>query len=86
MRYEINVPERLVAGLNKVVGRYNADNGTDYDVAGWLQLHVLEIAVQDDLLAEQQKLAAQAQRDVAAGVQALRDRLTAADETEEVLS
>jgi hypothetical protein len=82
----IEVPDRLVPGLNKVVGRYNADNGTDYDVAAWLQLHTLEIAVQDDLLAEQQRLAVQAQEDVAAGVRALRERLTAPDTAEEVLS
>jgi hypothetical protein len=80
MKYEIDIPEKLVAGLNKVVGRYNANNGTDYDVAGWLQLHALEIAVQDELAAEQERLTRQAQEDVAAGVAALRDRLTAAEE------
>lgn len=79
MKYTIEIPDRLVVGLNKVVGRYNADNGTAYDVAGWLQLHTLEIAVQDELVAEQQKLVKQAEVDVAAAVGSLRDRLTAAD-------
>lgn len=83
MFVSIEVPDRLVPGLNKVVGRYNADNGTDYSVAEWLQLHTLEICVQDELLAEQQRLAVQAQEDVAAGVKALRERLTAPDEIAE---
>lgn len=80
MDYVIKVPDRLVVGLNKVVGRYNADNGTAYDVVGWLQLHTLEIAVQDELVAEQQKLVKQAEADVAAAVGVLRDRLTAPEE------
>lgn len=79
MDYTITIPDRIVPGLNRVVGRYNADNGTAYDVPGWLQLHTLEIAVQDELVAEQQKLIKQAEADVASAVAALRDRLTAAD-------
>lgn len=79
MDYVIKVPDRLVAGLNKVVGRYNAGNGTAYSVPEWLQLHTLEMAVQDELVEEQQKLVKQAEVDVAAAVGALRDRLTAPD-------
>ena len=77
MEYVIKVPNGIVPGLNKVVGAYNAQNGTAYDVRGWLELHAQEIAVQDALLAEQQRLAAQAEKDVQAAVAALRDRLTA---------
>jgi hypothetical protein len=77
MDYVITVPGRLVVGLNKVVGRYNADNGTAYSVPEWLQLHTLEIAVQDELVAEQQKLVKQAEADVAGALVLLRDRLTA---------
>jgi hypothetical protein len=80
MKYEIDVPDKLVPGLNKVVGRYNADNGTALDVSGFLQLHTLEIAIQDELSVEQQRLTQQAQEDVAAGIAALRDRLTAPEE------
>lgn len=76
-KYTQNVPARLVGGIRKIVGRYNADNGTELTVAAWLQLHVLELAVQDELIAAQQQLAEQAQKDVAAGMLALRDRLTA---------
>lgn len=77
MKYTLEIPDGLVAGLNKVVGRYNASNGTSYDAAGWLQLHALEIAVQDELLAEQQRLTAQAAEDVAVAVLAYRERLVA---------
>ena len=76
-KYTQNVPARLIGGLRKVVGRYNADNGAELTVAEWLQLHVLEIAVQDELQAEHKRLTEQAQSDVAAGLLALRDRLTA---------
>jgi hypothetical protein len=79
MEYTITIPDKLVPGLNKIVGRYNAEQGTDLSVAGWLQLHALEIAVGDQLAAEQQRLARQAEADVQAAVVALRDRLTAAD-------
>jgi hypothetical protein len=82
-KYTQNVPARLIGGLRRVVGRYNADQGAELTVAEWLQLHVLEIAVQDELGAEQQRLTEQAQKDVAAGVLALRDRLTAVDEATE---
>lgn len=82
-KYAQSVPVRLVPGLRKVVGQYNADNGTELTVGEWLQLHVLEIAVQDELVAEQKRLTEQAQRDVSAAVIALRDRLTAPDEATE---
>jgi hypothetical protein len=77
MQYVIEVPDRLVAGLNRVVGRYNAGTGRDFDVPTWLRVHVLELAVQDELVAEHTRLTQQAQEDVAAAVEALRDRLTA---------
>lgn len=79
MEYLIEVPERLVAGLNKVVGRYNADNGTAYAVGEWLQLHTLEIAIQDELAAEQQRLIKQAEADVAAALAAVRQWLTSGE-------
>jgi hypothetical protein len=82
-KYTQNVPARLIGGLRKIVGRYNADNGAELTVAEWLQLHVLEIAVQDELAAEHKRLTEQAQADVTAGVLALRDRLTAGYEAAE---
>jgi hypothetical protein len=82
MLYTIEVPDRLVAGLNRLVGRYNAGTGNALTVPEFLQLHVLELAVGDDLQAETERLQKQAQEDVAAAVLALRDRLTAPDDGE----
>ncbi len=79
-KYTQNVPARLVPGLRRIVGAYNAENGAELTVSEFLQLHVLELAVQQELVAEQQRLTEQAQRDLLAGVAALRDRLIAADE------
>lgn len=82
-KYTQDVPATLVGGLRRVVGRYNADNGAELTVVEWLQLHVLEIAVQDELAAEHKRLTEQAQKDVAAGVTALRNRLTAGGQATE---
>ncbi len=82
-KYTQNVPARLVPGLRRIVGQYNADNGSELTVVEWLQLHVLEIAVQDELAAEHKRLTEQAGRDVSAAVVALRDRLVANDEATE---
>jgi hypothetical protein len=76
-RFEIEIPDHLVPGLNKVVGRYNAETGHDWDAGRWLREHVLELAMQDELNAEGARLTAQAQRDVQAGLEALRMRLAA---------
>jgi hypothetical protein len=76
-KYEIEIPDGLVPGLNKLVARYNADAGTDMSVADWLRMHVTELALVDELQAERQRLTAQAQRDVEVGLQALRDRIAA---------
>jgi len=73
--FEIAIPDRLVGGLNKLVGRYNAENGTDWDAARWLREHVLELSMQDELQAEADRLKANAQRDLQAALAALRDRL-----------
>lgn len=73
--FEISIPDSLVGGLNKLVGRYNAENGTDWDVMRWLREHVLELSMQDELQAEADRLKANAQRDLQSALAALRDRL-----------
>jgi hypothetical protein len=64
----ISIPDGLLPGLNKLVGRYNGDQGTDWDVPRFLREHVLELAMQDEIAAEVNRLQAQAQRDVQAAV------------------
>lgn len=79
--YTIDIPDKLVPGLAKVVARYNADNGADLSVLDWVRTHVIEIALQDELATEQQRLVQQAQKDVAAAILAFKERLTAEGET-----
>jgi hypothetical protein len=75
--FVIDLSETQTDRLNELVGRYNADKGTDLTVQAWLELHAREIAIQDDLAAEHSRLARQAEADVAAALTALRDRLLA---------
>lgn len=73
--YTIDIPVKLVPGLNRLVARFNAHNGSDLSVQDWLRAHTLEIALQDDLAAEQQRLVRQANTDVAAALVAFKERL-----------
>jgi hypothetical protein len=73
--FTIELRERLVPGLQAVVGRHNADNGTALTVEDWLARHVAEIAIQDEFLAEQGRLAKQAQDDLEAALRSLRERI-----------
>jgi hypothetical protein len=73
--FTIELNGRMVTRLNRIVGRYNADNGTDMTLQAWLQLHIREIAIQEDLAAEHAALTKQAEADVSAAVRAAKDRL-----------
>jgi hypothetical protein len=73
--FTIELPDRLLPGLQAVVARHNADNGTALTVADWLNRHAAEVAAQDELLAEQQKLTKQAQEDLEAALRSLRERI-----------
>ncbi len=73
--FKISLADRLLPGLQAVVSRYNADNGAALTVEDWLTRHVAEVAAHDELLAEQQRLAKQAQDDLEAALRTLRDRL-----------
>jgi hypothetical protein len=79
-KFTIDLPERLLAGLQTVVTRHNADNGTTFTVESWLNRHVAEVAVQDELLIEQAKLAKHAQDDLEAALRAVRERLVSGEE------
>jgi hypothetical protein len=73
--FTIELNGHMVTRLNRIVGRYNADNGTGMTLQAWLQLHIREIAIQEDLAAEHAALTKQAEADVAAAVRAAKDRL-----------
>jgi hypothetical protein len=74
-QFTIELRERLVPGLQAVVARHNADNGTAITVEDWLARHVAEVAIQDEFLAEQGRLAKQAQDDLEAALRSLRERI-----------
>ncbi len=73
--YTLRLSPGIVTRLQALTARYNGDNGAQLTVEEWLLLHVREIAVQDELLAVAQALAAQAQKDVDAAIVAEKQRL-----------
>lgn len=81
--FTITLTDRHISKLNVTVARYNAEQGTALTLAEWLQLHNVEIAIQEELAAEHATLAAQAEQDVAAAVRVARERLIAGLPTQE---
>ena len=74
-KFTIDLSDAAVAGLQSLTARYNADNGTDLPVQGWLLLHLKELAIQDDLLYIAGELRRQAETDADAAFKAERQRL-----------
>jgi len=74
-KFTLDISDAAVDGLQAVVARYNADNGTALTVLDWLHLHAREIAVQDQLLTAAQSLREQADKDADAAFKAERQRL-----------
>ena len=74
-RFELELSEAAVTGLQRVVARYNADNGAALTVADWIHLHLKEVSVQDELLRAADDLRRQAEETAAAALRAERTRL-----------
>lgn len=74
-KFTLDLSPAATAGLQAVVLRYNADNGTALTVSDWLHLHVKELAIQDDLLAAAKSLREQADKSAADAFAAERQRL-----------
>jgi hypothetical protein len=74
-RFEVDLSDAALDGLQRVVARYNADNGTALTVADWIHLHLKEVSVQDDLLRAADDLRRQAEETAAAALRAERQRL-----------
>jgi hypothetical protein len=77
-RFEIELSDAALTGLQSLVTRYNADNGAALTVEGWILLHLKELAVQDDLLLAAETLRRQAEETAAAALRAERERLLGA--------
>jgi len=74
-RFEIELTDAAHTGLQRLVTRYNADNGTALTVDGWIHLHLRELAVQDEIVRAAEDLQKQAQETASAALQAERLRL-----------
>ncbi len=75
--FVISVPDELEARLKVLATRYNAANATDLTVAEFLDLHLVEMAVQDDLAAAAPLLQKARDEGFAADLEAERLRLIA---------
>ena len=60
-KYTLTLPERAATRLQAVTARYNSDNGTQFSVTEWLELHLKEIAIGEDLASEWEALQAKNQ-------------------------
>jgi hypothetical protein len=70
-----DLTDAAYAGLQRVVTRWNADNGGSLTVDEWLHLHLRELAVQDEIVRAVEDLQKQAQETAAAAIRAERQRL-----------
>jgi hypothetical protein len=74
-RFTLDISDPALAGLQALILRYNADNGTALTVQDWLLLHLKELAIQDRLLEASRTFREQAEVDAAAAFRAERERL-----------
>ncbi len=81
-QFTITISDQLLAKLQAVVDRTNADQGLTLTVRDWILLHLKEIAIAPDVAAAVDTLRGQAERDATAALEAAvkaeRDRLLGA--------
>lgn len=71
----IDISDAAQARLDLVVSDYNVANGTDLDLAAYLDLHLRELAVQRELAAKVEQLKRQTEDDLHAAIEAEKQRL-----------
>jgi hypothetical protein len=76
--FAIEIADAELHRLQALTDRYNSGFGTSLTNGEFLQLHVLEVLVQEELAAKAEQLRRQAETDVNAAVAAERERLLAA--------
>ncbi len=78
-QFTITLSQKAVDRLSAQVQRTNDANGTDLAVRDWIELHLKEIAIADDLAAAMRTIQDQQQRDaqdaLQAAIRAQRDHL-----------
>ena len=77
--HTITLNDAMQARMARVVGQHNAAHATELTVTQWLNLHVNELAIAQDLAAEHETLKRQAEDDMAAAMIAVKQRLLAGD-------
>lgn len=77
-QFTISLPAKAVGRLQALAQQYNQNTGQNLTAAQWLELHVKELLVAEELAAEAQRLEREAQEKLQADVQAARQRLIAA--------
>lgn len=70
-----DLSDEAYTGLGRVVTRYNADNSTALSVEAWVDLHLRELSVQDQVFEAAQELQRQAEETTKAALAAERLRL-----------
>ncbi len=79
----IDLNDAMQARMARVVGQHNAAHGTELTVTDWLNLHIRELAIAQDLSAEHETLTRQAEDDMTAAMIAVKQRLLAEDDEEQ---
>ena len=79
--FTIAIPDKALPALQRTVDLYNGNNGAQLSLRDWLELHALELALQEQFAAAIDTLKAQteaqAQADFDAAIKAERQRLLA---------
>lgn len=78
-QFTIDIPQKVADRIQVHVQRTNDANGTNYTLREWIDLHLRELAIADDLAAATTALQQQAETDardaLALAVRSERDRL-----------
>ena len=82
-QHTIDLNDAMQARMARVVGQHNAAHGTELTVTDWLNLHIREVAIAQDLSAEHDTLKRQAETDMAAAMVEVKQRLLAEDAEQE---
>ncbi len=78
-QHTIDLNDAMQVRMARVVGQHNAAHGAELTVTQWLNLHIRELAIAQDLSAEHDTLVRQAESDMTAAMIAVKQRLLAED-------
>ena len=77
--HTITLTDAMQSRMARVVGQHNAAHSTELTVTDWLNLHIRELAISQDLAAEHKAIKEQAEADVTDAMIAVKQRLLAED-------